>query len=93
MAWRSLSLDSVAWGCPTLRSCRRGGEHRTIHSALDAGMTLLDAGDYYAAGHNELLIGEALRGRDAAASRLASSLGCSELRTGRSSVSTGGRRP
>jgi len=36
----------------------------TIHAALDAGITLLDTGDYYAAGHNELLIGEALRGRD-----------------------------
>jgi aryl-alcohol dehydrogenase-like predicted oxidoreductase len=36
----------------------------TIHAALDAGITLLDTGDYYAAGHNELLIGQALRGRD-----------------------------
>jgi aryl-alcohol dehydrogenase-like predicted oxidoreductase len=36
----------------------------TIHAALDAGITLLDTGDYYAAGHNEMLIGEALRGRD-----------------------------
>jgi aryl-alcohol dehydrogenase-like predicted oxidoreductase len=36
----------------------------TIQSALDAGVTLLDTGDYYAAGHNELLIREALRGRD-----------------------------
>ena len=35
----------------------------TIHAALDAGLTLLDTGDYYAAGHNELLIGQALRGR------------------------------
>ena len=35
----------------------------TIHAALDAGITLLDPGDYYAAGHNELLIDEALRGR------------------------------
>ena len=35
----------------------------TIHRALDAGITLLDTGDYYAAGHNELLIREALRGR------------------------------
>ena len=35
----------------------------TIHAALDAGITLLDTGDYYAAGHNELLIDEALRGR------------------------------
>ena len=36
----------------------------TIRAALDAGITLLDTGDYYAAGHNELLIREALRGRD-----------------------------
>jgi aryl-alcohol dehydrogenase-like predicted oxidoreductase len=36
----------------------------TIDGALDAGITLLDTGDYYAAGHNELLIRQALRGRD-----------------------------
>ena len=35
----------------------------TIRAALDAGITLLDTGDYYRAGHNELLIREALRGR------------------------------
>lgn len=35
----------------------------TIHAALDAGITLLDTGDFYGMGHNELLIGEALRGR------------------------------
>ena len=35
----------------------------TVHAALDAGITLLDTGDYYAAGHNELLIGRALRDR------------------------------
>jgi aryl-alcohol dehydrogenase-like predicted oxidoreductase len=35
----------------------------TIHAALDAGISLLDTGDYYAAGHNELLIGRALRDR------------------------------
>jgi aryl-alcohol dehydrogenase-like predicted oxidoreductase len=36
----------------------------TIHAALDAGITLLDTGDYYAAGQNELLLREALRGRN-----------------------------
>ncbi|MEE6263211.1 aldo/keto reductase [Plantactinospora sonchi] len=36
----------------------------TIHAALDAGVTLLDTGDFYGAGHNEMLIGRALRGRD-----------------------------
>ena len=35
----------------------------TIHAALDAGITLLDTGDYYGSGHNELLIGRALRDR------------------------------
>jgi aryl-alcohol dehydrogenase-like predicted oxidoreductase len=36
----------------------------TIGAALDAGVCLLDTGDYYGMGHNELLIREALRGRD-----------------------------
>src|SRR6187549_3780798 len=36
----------------------------TIHAALDAGVTLLDTGDYYGMGHNELLIRDALRGRN-----------------------------
>jgi aryl-alcohol dehydrogenase-like predicted oxidoreductase len=35
----------------------------TIHAALDAGIDLLDTGDFYGMGHNELLIAEALRGR------------------------------
>ena len=35
----------------------------TIYAALDAGVTLIDTGDFYGMGHNELLIGEALRGR------------------------------
>jgi aryl-alcohol dehydrogenase-like predicted oxidoreductase len=34
----------------------------TIHAALDAGVTLLDTGDFYGMGHNEMLIGEALKG-------------------------------
>jgi aryl-alcohol dehydrogenase-like predicted oxidoreductase len=33
----------------------------TIRTALDAGVTLLDTGDYYGMGHNELLIREALK--------------------------------
>ena len=34
----------------------------TIHAALDAGVTLLDTGDFYGSGHNEMLIGRALKG-------------------------------
>ncbi|MGH6752346.1 MAG: aldo/keto reductase, partial [Bradyrhizobium sp.] len=36
----------------------------TIHAALEAGITLLDTGDFYGPGHNELLIREALGGRN-----------------------------
>ena len=28
----------------------------TIHAALDAGITLIDTGDFYGMGHNEMLI-------------------------------------
>ena len=38
----------------------------TIHAALDAGVTLIDTGDFYGSGHNELLIREALAGRNRA---------------------------
>ncbi|MEU0244826.1 aldo/keto reductase [Streptomyces sp. NPDC006235] len=38
----------------------------TIHAALEAGVTLLDTGDFYGMGHNEMLIGEALRAAPAA---------------------------
>jgi len=36
----------------------------TVHAARDAGVTLIDTGDFYGSGHNELLIREALRDRD-----------------------------
>jgi aryl-alcohol dehydrogenase-like predicted oxidoreductase len=35
----------------------------TIHAALEAGITLLDTGDFYGVGHNEMLIGDALAAR------------------------------
>ena len=34
----------------------------TIHAALDAGISQIDTGDVYGMGHNELLVGEALKG-------------------------------
>ena len=39
----------------------------TIRAAVEMGVTLLDTGDFYGMGHNEMLLGEALRGipRDA----------------------------
>ena len=36
----------------------------TIHAALESGVALLDTADFYGMGHNELLINEALQGRN-----------------------------
>jgi aryl-alcohol dehydrogenase-like predicted oxidoreductase len=33
----------------------------TIHAAIDAGINLIDTGDFYGMGHNEMLLGQALR--------------------------------
>jgi aryl-alcohol dehydrogenase-like predicted oxidoreductase len=35
----------------------------TIHAAIESGITLLDTADFYGMGHNEMLLGSALRGR------------------------------
>jgi aryl-alcohol dehydrogenase-like predicted oxidoreductase len=57
----------LALGCMGMSGMYGPADEResiaTIHAALDAGITLLDTGDYYGAGHNELLIGRALRER------------------------------
>jgi aryl-alcohol dehydrogenase-like predicted oxidoreductase len=42
----------------------RGESIATIHAALDAGINVIDTGDFYGMGHNEMLIAEALRGRN-----------------------------
>ena len=34
----------------------------TVHAALEAGVNLVDTGDFYGMGHNEMLLGEALSG-------------------------------
>jgi aryl-alcohol dehydrogenase-like predicted oxidoreductase len=36
----------------------------TVHAALEAGVTLIDTAEFYGMGHNELLLAEALSGRD-----------------------------
>ncbi|HZE06606.1 MAG TPA: aldo/keto reductase [Solirubrobacteraceae bacterium] len=47
----------------------------TIHAALDAGITLLDTGDFYGMGHNERLIAQALEGRQREGYRLSVKFG------------------
>ncbi|MDX2598755.1 aldo/keto reductase [Streptomyces caniscabiei] len=63
-------VSALGLGCMGM-SALYGGADRTeslatIHAALEAGVTLLDTGDFYGMGHNELLIGEALRTAPAA---------------------------
>ncbi|MFF5566461.1 aldo/keto reductase [Streptomyces sp. NPDC012623] len=64
--------SALGLGCMSMSGMYGGDGDRdesvaTIHAALDAGVTLLDTGDFYGMGHNELLIGEALRTAPAAA--------------------------
>jgi aryl-alcohol dehydrogenase-like predicted oxidoreductase len=54
----------------------------TIHAALDAGITLLDTGDFYGMGHNELLIHEALQGRDRDAVQISVKFGAQRTHDG-----------
>ena len=54
---RSRRSAWAAWACRTSTDRRTDAESiATIHAALDAGITLLDTGDFYGMGHNELLI-------------------------------------
>lgn len=62
------TVGTLGLGCMSLSGAYGHSDDdegiRTIHAALDAGITLLDTGDFYGSGHNEMLLGRALRGRD-----------------------------
>ena len=62
-----LKVFPIALGCMGMSGMYGAADENesisTIHAALDAGVTLLDTGDFYGAGHNEMLIGRALEGR------------------------------
>jgi aryl-alcohol dehydrogenase-like predicted oxidoreductase len=51
---------SSIWGGPTPDESE---SIATIHEALDNGINFLNTGDFYGAGHNEMLIGKAIRDR------------------------------
>jgi aryl-alcohol dehydrogenase-like predicted oxidoreductase len=60
-------VSALGLGCMGMSafygSADRAESIATIHAALDAGVTLLDTGDFYGMGDNEMLIRDALAGR------------------------------
>ena len=69
MQQRQLGLDGpvvsvMGLGCMGMSGmygpADRAESIATIRNALDAGVTLLDTGDFYGMGHNELLLRDAL---------------------------------
>ncbi|WP_143310917.1 aldo/keto reductase [Chitinophaga vietnamensis] len=62
-------VSKLGLGCMRM-SVNRGGGARdenesiaTIQAALDNGINFLNTGDFYGSGHNELLVGKAIKGR------------------------------
>jgi aryl-alcohol dehydrogenase-like predicted oxidoreductase len=60
-------LSQIGLGCMAMSDMYGPSDESesvaTIHAALDAGITMLDTGDFYGMGHNEMLIRRAIEGR------------------------------
>jgi aryl-alcohol dehydrogenase-like predicted oxidoreductase len=63
-----IEVSAVGLGCMGMSGMYGPADREesiaTIHAALDAGINLLDTGDFYGMGHNEMLIRDALADRD-----------------------------
>ncbi|MEE3626829.1 aldo/keto reductase [Nitrospirillum sp. BR 11752] len=61
---QGLATSALGLGCMGMSGMYgpsdRSESVATLHAAMDAGMVLLDTGDFYGMGHNEMLIGDAL---------------------------------
>ena len=64
---RGPEVSAIGLGCMGMSEIYGAADEAeaisTIHAALDAGVTVIDTGDFYAMGANEMLVGRALKGR------------------------------
>ena len=62
-----LTVPAIGFGCASLSSAYGPSDDdesvTTIHHAIDAGVNLLDTSDAYGNGHNETIVGRAIKGR------------------------------
>lgn len=64
-----MTSSQLALGCMGMSPGVYGAAHddarstKVIHAAIERGITLLDTGDFYGMGHNELLVGTAIKGK------------------------------
>jgi aryl-alcohol dehydrogenase-like predicted oxidoreductase len=62
-----IEVSAIGFGCMSLSGIYGASSDddgiAVIHAALDDGITLLDTSDAYGAGHNEELVGKAIKGR------------------------------
>ena len=63
----NVNVSVVGLGCMSMSGSYGSSDESesiaTINAALDEGITLLDTGDFYGMGHNEMLLRDALKGR------------------------------
>jgi aryl-alcohol dehydrogenase-like predicted oxidoreductase len=61
------TVSALGYGCMGLSGTYGPADDaaslKTLHAAMEAGITLFDTGDFYGHGHNELLLSQALKGR------------------------------
>ncbi|MEK5254677.1 aldo/keto reductase [Paenibacillus sp. FSL F4-0125] len=61
-----LEISRLGLGCGRMSNATGAADRKdsiaTIHAALDAGISFINTADFYSSGHNEMLIGEALKG-------------------------------
>ena len=64
---QGMQSSELALGCMAMSGsygpADRAESIATIHEAIERGITMLDTGDFYGSGHNELLINEAIKGK------------------------------